>query len=567
MSHASILKNLIDKNTVKNLSKGSKAKTEITAMQNILKTLGYGKQLNWDKYGADGGYGGSSTAAVGEFLKRNKMAGDGSSVSIEAAKRMLMLYNIVDDLCYIQDAINDNEVEKIYTKGSTAKADIVAMQTVLHALGFGKELNWDKYGADGGYGASSMAAVQAFSAKNGLESDGKTLTKDLAIKMVDAFKGGLGDDWFVDPDAREVKSIPTAMSAGSTVMSSAAPSASTSAGGAGSLQEIKASIVGTNNVVTDGVMTKQFKRFRQGNFTYGTEKMADFINKNADLLSEFEITKSSQNVMMAVSENEGNMDAINTWDNCYMTFGMFQWTLGPQHGSGELPALLKKIKEAEPDVFQEYFGKYGLDVSPDTDNVYGYVILNGKKIQRAADKEQFRSPQWSFIFWRAGHNKYVKAIEVEHALSRLKTFYWQMTINDFPISKIITSEYGVGLILDNHVNRPGYVKPCIRTAMTNTGLMNPTNWSDADELRVINEYIKIRATYGGSPMTHANNRAAVTKKYVDKGTISSKRNSFRYSETDSRDAAFQGGVSPEPGFDPTDYRAIRGNIHDEFVEF
>lgn len=554
MSNASILKNLIDKNTINKLSKGSSAKTEIKAMQNILKTLGYGKQLNWAKYGADGGYGGSSTAAVAEFLKRNGMSGDGSSVSKEAAQQMLKLYDIVDDLCYLQDAVNDDEVEKVYFKGSREKADIVAMQTVLNAMGFGEELNWSRYGADGGYGGSSTAAVQAFASKNGVQSDGKKLTKALAQKMVDTFKAGLGDDWFVDPDGREV---PTSMNEGST----------SNAGGTDALKEINASISGKYNVVTDGNMTKKFKRFRKGNFTYGSEKMADFISQHGDLLSEFEITQSSQNVMMAVSENEGNLDAINTWDNCYMTFGMFQWTLGAKHGAGELPALLKKIKEAEPEIFAKYFGKYGLDVSSDTDNVYGFVTLNGEKIQRSYDKEQFRSPHWSFVFWRAGHDELVKAIEVEHALSRLKTFYWKMTINGHPISKIITSEYGVGLILDNHVNRPGYVKPCIRNAMQQTGLMNPDTWSDDDELRVVKEYIKIRATYGGSPMTHANNRAAVTKKYVDNGTISSKRNSFKYTEVASRDAKFQGGVSPEPGFNQSEYPVIRGDIHDEFVEF
>jgi peptidoglycan hydrolase-like protein with peptidoglycan-binding domain len=557
MSNASILKNLIDKNSVNKLSKGSRAKTEIKSMQNILNSLGYGKQLNWAKYGADGGYGGSSTAAVSEFLKRNGMSGDGTSISSEAAKRMLTLYDIVDDLCYLQDAINDNEVEKVYYKGSKKKADIVAMQTVLNTMGYGNELNWSKYGADGGYGGSSTAAVRAFASKSGVQSDGKKLTKELATKMVDAFKAGLGDGWFVDPDGRQV---PTSMNEGSTSTASVT-------GGSGALKEIKASISGKYNVVTDGKMTKKFKRFRKGNFTYGSEKMATFINNNADLLAEYEITKSAQNVMMAVSENEGNMDAINTWDNCYMTFGMFQWTLGAKHGSGELPSLLKKIEEAEPEIFAEYFGKYGLGVSSDTGNVYGFASLNGKKLNRSYDKEQFRSAHWSFIFWRAGHNKFIKAVEVEHALSRLKTFYWKMKINGHPISKIITSEYGVGLILDNHVNRPGYVKPCIRNAMQQTGLMNPDTWSDADELRVIKAYIKIRATYGGSPMTHANNRAAVTKKYVNNGTISTSRNSFKYTEVASRDAEFQGGVSPEPGFVQSEYPVIRGDIHDEFVEF
>ncbi len=231
-----------------------------------------------------------------------------------------------------------------------------------------------------------------------------------------------------------------------------------------------------------------------------------------------------------------------------------------------MPSLLKKIKEAEPEIFAEYYGNYGLDVSSDTGNVYGFCTLNGKKLNRAQDKNQFRGPEWSFVFWKGGHNKYIKAIEVEHALSRLKTFYWKMTINGFPIADIITSEYGVGLILDNHVNRPGYVKPCIRQAMQQTGLMNPKTWGDAEEMKVINAYIKIRATYGGSPMTHANNRAAVTKKYVNNGTISTARNSFKYSDAVSRDANTV-GVGKPLEFVQDEYPHIKSDFVDEFTEY
>ena len=68
-------------------------------------------------------------------------------------------------------------------------------------------------------------------------------------------------------------------------------------------------------------------------------------------------------------------------------------------------------------------------------------------------------------------------------------------------------------------------------------------------------------------MTHANNRAAVTKKYVNNGTISTKRNSFKYTEVASRDAAFAGGVSPEPGFEQAEYPVIRDEINDPHVEY
>lgn len=45
-----------------------------------------------------------------------------------------------------------------------------------------------------------------------------------------------------------------------------------------------------------------------------------------------------------------------------MTFGMFQWTAGAGSNPGELPPLLRRIKEADENVFQEYTGQHGLDI-------------------------------------------------------------------------------------------------------------------------------------------------------------------------------------------------------------
>ena len=87
----------------------------------------------------------------------------------------------------------------------------------------------------------------------------------------------------------------------------------------------------------------------------------------------------------------------------------------------------------------------------------------------------------------------------------------------------------MGLILDNHVNRPGYVKPCLIDAMAQTGLSDPEAWGTQEELTLIDAYLEIRKTYGKYPMTDAAKRAAVTRKYLDQGTISCERRSFDFS--------------------------------------
>ena len=122
-------------------------------------------------------------------------------------------------------------------------------------------------------------------------------------------------------------------------------------------------------------------------------------------------------------------------------------------------------------------------------------------------------------------------MEVKHALGRLAQFYDTdaYTAGGHRISALVTSEYGVGLILDNHVNRPAYVKQCLKKALTRTNLPDPSGWGTAEERKLISAYLDIRETHGRSPMTDAAKRARVTKKYLDRGIISDRRGSFRSS--------------------------------------
>ena len=222
--------------------------------------------------------------------------------------------------------------------------------------------------------------------------------------------------------------------------------------------------------------------------------------------------------MIAVAENEGNLDAINTWDNAFLSFGLFQWTAGQGSAKGELPALLARIKAEDRDLFDKYCGQHGLDVVGVTPGpVYGYFSLRGTTIKTPATKEQLRQAPWAFYFWLAGQDPAVQAMEIKHALGRLDQFYSTERYkvdNKHRVSELVTSEYGVGLILDNHVNRPAYVKACLAKALAQTGLRNPGEWGTEEERTLIDAYLKIRVTYGKSPMTDAEKRARVTKKYL-----------------------------------------------------
>ena len=190
--------------------------------------------------------------------------------------------------------------------------------------------------------------------------------------------------------------------------------------------------------------------------------------------------------MIAVAENEGNLDAINTWDNAFLSFGLFQWTGGTDSARGELPALLARIKAEDHDLFDKYCGQHGLDVADirptdwktsKTGPVTGRFDLRGQMIRSPAAKEQLRQAPWAFYFWRAGQDPAIQAMEIKHALGRLAQFYDtdSYTAGGHRLSALVSSEYGVGLILDNHVNRPAYVKKCLEKALAQTGLGDPSS--------------------------------------------------------------------------------------------
>ena len=123
----------------------------------------------------------------------------------------------------------------------------------------------------------------------------------------------------------------------------------------------------------------------------------------------------------------------------------------------------------------------------------------------------------------------MQAAEVRHALARLDTFYdtARYAVTGHRVCELVTSEYGVGPLLDHHVNRPAHVVKCLALALERTGLERPESWATAEERRLIEAYVQIRTTYGSTPMTDAEKRARVTRKYVDDGTISDERGSFR----------------------------------------
>jgi hypothetical protein len=288
---------------------------------------------------------------------------------------------------------------------------------------------------------------------------------------------------------------------------------------------------GNKAVAPDGTVFGQ--KHELGIFNNGNTSILDFVQANPTVFAN--LSPSRLRVMSAVSVNEGKLEAINTWDNAFLTFGCFQWTAGADDGAGELPAMVNHLKQTNPAAFDQLLGQFGLDVasvnSSPGQTPTGFFSLNGAVVKSPADKKnKLRTLEMAFRFFRAGQDSAMRQAEIEFAASRIDLFYRQANkkINGLFVGDFVSSEFGVALILDQHVNRPGNVPSTLAGAVsqfiTSTGKSDPTTWTDEDEAKVLNIYIQRR---NATTMTDSQNRANRIRQAVNNGLASDRRGSFQ----------------------------------------
>ncbi|MGZ5436841.1 MAG: SH3 domain-containing protein [Pyrinomonadaceae bacterium] len=288
---------------------------------------------------------------------------------------------------------------------------------------------------------------------------------------------------------------------------------------------------GNNAVAPDGTVFG--RKFQLGIFNRGTTSIGAFVGANPNVFGN--ISPSRLRVMSAVSTNEGMLEAINTWDSAFLTFGCFQWTVGAGAGAGELPAMVNQLKQTDSTAFNELLGQFGLDIASVTSSPgqtpTGLFSVNGVTVSSAGDKEsKLRKLEKAYRFFKAGQDDRMRKVEIEFAASRIDLFYRanNRKINNRFVADFVSSEFGVALLLDQHVNRPGNVPQTLADAVNqfinSTGKNDPTTWTDADELNVLNIYIARRANTG---MTDSTDRANRVRQAVANGLASDRRGSFQ----------------------------------------
>jgi len=474
----------------------------------------------------------------------------------------------------LSELLRRGEVQQVLHRGSSARSYVRPLQVVLYGLGFGEELKWERYLADGDYGPSTARALRAFMAPQQVSGDGETVEPELlrllllyyrSLPALRAFISAkqnqrlqdtyrpVGDRWDDYQTLRWAARLPAA---------EAPPSEEEAAQ---LLQALRKRLGrGWENAwhETDGIDSEEapqvykpwwgahrvsnrlvkgkFPSKNNGYYLFGEEAPQAFLSLYR---SEFEargLSDSLVRIMLPVSANEGRLDAINSYDNAFFTFGMFQWTLGVEDYKGELPALLQRIQQEYPDAFEYYYGRYGIEVDAVSGH-RGYLRLNGRRVDLPSEKAAFRSLLWAFRFWVSGLDPRVQFAQVLHAMGRLHQFKHHVSyrpLGRFYIDELITSEYGMCLLLDHHVNRPGHLMnysigrvDILGQAMRDAGLDTSlvANWGDDEEARLIEAYLSRRYQ---SSMTHARSRARRIREAMGRGELSAQRHSFQMGESD-----------------------------------
>jgi hypothetical protein len=249
---------------------------------------------------------------------------------------------------------------------------------------------------------------------------------------------------------------------------------------------------------------------------FGATTVDQFVQDNADAFADLQ--GPLLRVVQAVSVNEGKLEGLNTWDSAYLSYGVFQWTAGAGNDPGELAGLLDRVRSDSADLFQKYFGAYGLGVemqpAAQGSSPKGFIVLNGERLDEPQKKVELRKPVWGYRFWRAAYDSGVRRAQVLHAMSRIGLFYEtpQAALFGRRVCDFVTSEYGVALLLDEHVNRPAHVPStlaeAIKSFMARPGKADTTAWTTEDEAELLELYLKAR---GRTDMTDSQKRAETLK--------------------------------------------------------
>ncbi|TAF08083.1 MAG: LysM peptidoglycan-binding domain-containing protein [Nostocales cyanobacterium] len=176
------------------------------------------------------------------------------------------------------------------------------------------------------------------------------------------------------------------------------------------------------------------------------------------------LTPTLAKALKVVSENEGNFDAINSYDKAIFSYGFIQFA-GGSLGGQSLNQLLMNIKQRDPNVFRVLFGQYGIDVQPRTPRPMLTVaspeqgrVLNDDEGWTAIKNDK----RLTALFVAAGFHPTVMVAQIQSAVQgyvnpalgiKLTLTVGGQTFANVPVKDIIRTEAATATLIDLTVNQ------------------------------------------------------------------------------------------------------------------
>jgi hypothetical protein len=195
----------------------------------------------------------------------------------------------------------------------------------------------------------------------------------------------------------------------------------------------------------------------------------------AELENQGGITSSERRILIAMSPNEGNLDAVQSYDSEILTAGAMQKTINPA-GHGEFPIQVSNFRESDPSAYHELFENCGWTVEGSGKSARMYYVhpsLTGGELKTGKDLMEIIRAGCS----KETHGKKLDNIplaSIVHAISdsrfeRKQILDFLARLRDdilptlpagyrYSIGSYFQSDLGRATALDHHVNRPNHVR-------------------------------------------------------------------------------------------------------------
>lgn len=209
---------------------------------------------------------------------------------------------------------------------------------------------------------------------------------------------------------------------------------------------------------------------KYGPVFWGTLPLADYPFWDA-LIAEGKVTHDEKEILIAMSENEGKLNSVHSYDSEIFTAGAMQKTVNSK-GMGEFPIQVQEFKASHPHKYKTLFEAYGWIVedamlfykdpsTPDAPLVTGSALkslIREGFTQRTYRDELPCIPLAPIV--NALNDPDFQAKQVTDFIYRLRKKVLQLkpSGHHHPLRDYVKSKLGRALVLDQHINRPGYVR-------------------------------------------------------------------------------------------------------------